>query len=61
MMDIRRCKNCQRPLPKEYKYKHCENCRNEYVKRIKDTGNVVIGVVAVVVGAILKGKFKPKS
>jgi hypothetical protein len=66
MMEIRKCKNkkCQRPLPEEYKHKHCENCRNEQVKQIKDSAKAIVGVVVLVGGpalaAVTKGKFKPK-
>ncbi len=60
----KKCKNkkCQRPLPEGYKYKHCENCRNERIKRIKDTGKTALGVLVLVGGTALtiatKGKNK---
>lgn len=61
-METKKCKNkkCQRPLPKEYKYKYCENCRNEQVnsvkKIIKDVGSGVL-----VLGAILTRNIKGKK
>ncbi|MDD2216223.1 MAG: hypothetical protein PHE41_06615 [Eubacteriales bacterium] len=67
MMEIKKCKNkkCQRPLPEGYKHKHCENCRNKCVKRIKDAGKAVAGVVVFVGGTALtivtKGKINPKK
>lgn len=60
----KKCKNkkCQRLLPEGYKHKYCENCRNEHVKRIKDTGKTALGVVVLVGGTALtivtKGKNK---
>lgn len=50
MKEIKKCKKCQRSLPEGYKYKRCENCRNKYIKRIRDAGKTVAGV-AVSVGA----------
>ena len=51
----KKCKNkkCQRSLPEGYKHKYCENCRNEQVKRIKDTGKAALGVVVLVGGTAL--------
>ena len=47
------------------KYKYCENCRNEQVKRIKDTGKAALGLVVLVGGTALsiatKGKINPKK
>lgn len=66
-MEIRKCKNkkCQRTLPEGYKHKYCENCRNEHVKRIKDAGKAVAGVVVIIGGAALtivtKGRINPKK
>ncbi|WP_073993926.1 hypothetical protein [Parasporobacterium paucivorans] len=66
-MEISKCKNkkCQRPLPDSYKHKYCENCRNEHVKRIKDAGKAVAGVVVLVGAPVLafvtKGKINPKK
>lgn len=63
----KKCKNkkCQRPLPEGYKHKYCENCRNEHVKRIKDTGKAALGVVVLVGSTALtiatKGKINPKK
>ena len=63
----KKCKNkkCQRPLPEGYKHKYCENCRNEQVKRIKDTGKAALGLVVLVGGPALsiatKGKINPKK
>lgn len=58
-------KRCQRPLPEGYKHRYCENCRNTHVKRFKDTGKAVFGVVFLVGGTVLKvatkGKINPKN
>lgn len=61
-METKKCKNkkCQRPLPKEYKYKYCENCRNEQVNSVKKIiKNVGSGVL--VLGAILTRNIKGKK
>lgn len=56
-------KNCQRILPKGYKYKYCENCRNEKAnnakKVAKGVGAVGGFVGGIVLAVITKGKFKP--
>jgi hypothetical protein len=59
-MEQRKCKNkkCQRPLPDEYKYKYCENCRNEQVKHFKVACIGVLGF-AMIGGIVTKGKNKP--
>lgn len=60
-MEQRKCKNkkCQRPLSDGYKYKDCENCRNEKAKQFKDFCKCV-GVVVMIVGTVaIKGKIKP--
>ena len=63
-METKKCKNkkCQRPLPKEYKYKYCENCRNEQVnsvkKIIKDVGSGVLVLRAILTRNIKGKKFK---
>lgn len=67
MMEIKKCKNkkCQRSLPKTYKHKYCEKCRNEHVKQIKDLGKAAMAVGVIVVGpavaAITKGKINIKK
>lgn len=45
-MEQRHCKNkkCQRILPDGYKYKYCENCRNERAKKAKDGFEMGLGV-----------------
>ena len=61
-METKKCKNkkCQRPLPKEYKYKYCEICRNEQVNSVKKIiKNVGSGVL--VLGAILTRNIKGKK
>lgn len=52
------CKNtkCQRALPSGYKYKFCENCRNERAKRIKDAGKLGGGLGALALMIIAKTK-----
>ena len=52
----KKCKKCQKILPAEYKYKLCENCRNERAKNLKDGGKAVLGVAgAIVIGLFIKG------
>lgn len=60
-----RNKKCQRPLPKDYKHKYCENCRNEQVQKAKNFGKVLGRVVATAgsIGLVIitKGKINPKG
>lgn len=66
-MENRKCKNkkCKRSLPKGYKHRYCENCRNDGIKLIKDTGKAALGMVVLVggpvVAAIAKGKINLKK
>ncbi len=48
------CKKCNKPLPANYKYKKCENCRNEDVENFKKIGKSLagIGMLAISVVAI---------
>ncbi len=63
-MENRECKNkkCRRVLPEGYKHKYCENCRNEKVKRVRDTGKAALSVGVMIGGpiivAVIKGKNK---
>lgn len=63
MMELSKCKNkkCQRLLPEGYKHKYCENCRNEQVKRIKDTGKAVAGVAVFALTIVTKGRINTKK
>lgn len=47
-------KNCQKPLPEGYKYKHCESCRNKKVKQIKNIGEATMGFAVIAGRAVLK-------
>ena len=62
-METKKCKNkkCQRPLPKEYKYKYCENCRNEQVNSVKKVFKNIVGTGALLLGAILTRNIKGKK
>lgn len=66
-MANRMCRNkrCKRPLPKRYKHKYCENCRNQRIKRIKDAGKAVAGVAVLIGGTALtiitRGKFNTRN
>lgn len=66
-MENKKCRNkkCQRLLPEGYKHRYCENCRNERIKRIKDTSKAALGVVVLiggpVVAAATKGKINLKK
>lgn len=61
-MKQKKCKNkqYQRNLPEGYKYKYCENCRNEQVKQMKK-GSKVLGVFlamgSVVLTVAIKGNI----
>lgn len=61
--EIKLCKNkdCQKVLPKDYKHKLCESCRNKRIDTAKDIvkGTLAVGGTAlgVVVTVITKGKF----
>lgn len=62
-MEVKRCKKCNKSLPKGYKHKYCENCRNEKIKKIKDSGKVVLGLIVLVGDAaigIVSNKNKSK-
>lgn len=63
--EIRRCKNkdCQKILPKDYKHKLCESCRNKRIEKVKDIGKDALGVVGAVIGlaVIIKGKNGPNN
>lgn len=67
MMEVKKCinKKCQRPLPEGYKHKYCENCRNERVNSIKNTGKAVASFAVLVGGTAItiatKGKINPKK
>lgn len=60
-----KCKNkkCQRLLPKGYKYKYCESCRNEQAQRVKRFGEGALGLAAIVGGIAIAttGKNDPKD
>lgn len=59
----KKCKNkkCQKPLPNGYKHKYCENCRNEHIKRIKDTGKAVVGLAVLTLTIVTRGKINLKK
>ena len=58
-------KNCQKPLPSDYKYKYCEACRNKRAdktkKVLKGIGAGAAAVGTVVLAIATKGKFVPKG
>lgn len=63
----KKCKNkkCQRILPDGYKYKYCENYRNEQTQNVKKLGKGALSVVTVVGGVLItvatRGKINPNS
>lgn len=62
-MESRKCKNknCQKPLPEAYKYKYCENCRNEYVKQVKNVGKTLLALVGTTaIAVVTKGRIDQK-
>lgn len=62
-METKVCKKCGRTLPEKYKYKKCESCRNQSVKKIQETGKTVLGVATIIGGTVVaiatKGKISP--
>lgn len=66
-METKNCKGkkCQRPLPKGYKHRYCENCRNEQIKQIKDAGKATLGLVVLVgstaLTVVTRGKINIKK
>lgn len=52
-------KNCQKPLPENYKYKYCEACRNKKAGKIKKIGMPAVGIAAAaVLGVAVKAGSK---
>ena len=64
-MENKVCKKCQKPLPKGYKHKQCESCRNSQVHGVKKGLKVAAGAVGTVASVVLviatNGKFNPKK
>ena len=64
-MENKVCKKCQKQLPKEYKYKKCESCRNAQVQGLKNGLKVAVSVAGTVasfaVVVVTKGKVNPKK
>ena len=61
-MENKVCKQCQKPLPKEYKYKKCEFCRTKQAESVKKGFKVSIGVVgSLALAVVSKGKILPKK
>lgn len=66
-MENRICKNskCQKPLPKGYKHKYCEACRNQHAQGFKNGCKAVLGaagtVACVAVAVVTNGKINPKK
>ena len=54
-------KKSKRPLTNEYKYKYCENCRNEQVNSVKKVFKNIVGTGALLLGAILTRNIKGKK
>lgn len=61
----KKCKNkkCGKMLPEGYKYKYCENCRNNHADAVKKAGKGILGVVGIAAGTavtiVTKGKINP--
>ncbi len=57
------CKNkdCQKILPKDYKHKLCESCRNKRIDKVKNFGKGALAVggtlLSIGIAVITKGKF----
>ena len=66
-MENRVCKNkkCQKPLPKGYKHKYCESCRNKQVQMVKGglkSAGAAVGTVACITVTVLTaGKINLKK
>lgn len=64
-MSQKQCKKCKRSLPDGYKYKYCENCRNERTKQVRNIGKTALGVAVMVGGTTVtilsKGKINPNK
>ena len=66
-MDNWTCKNrkCQKILPKGFKHKYCENCRNQQAKQVKNAGKIAFSIVGLLgstaIAVITKGKIIPKK
>lgn len=60
-MKQKQCKNkkCRRILPDGYKYKYCENCRNEQAKKFRNECKGALGIVlSVGLVVVTKGRIK---
>ena len=61
-MEQLKCKKCGRDLPENYKYKHCENCRNAQVLAVKNGLAAILGTaLSIGVGLITCGKINSKK
>lgn len=62
-MELGKCKSrkCSRSLPKGYKHKHCESCRNKQVKRFKDAGKAFLTIGGFAIMIATKGRINPKK
>lgn len=58
-MEQKKCKNkkCLRMLPKGYKYKYCENCRNEQTEQFKRVLGIVVMIGGTAITIATKGKI----
>ena len=62
--EIRVCKNkdCQKPLPPNYKYNKCEACRNQTTDKIKSGIKYVGGGLIALAAVVITGrKITPKE
>lgn len=62
-MENKVCKNkkCLKPLPKGYKHKYCEACRNQHAQKMKNSLNVVEMAACLVVAIVTTKKINPKK
>lgn len=47
-----KCTKCNKELASDHRGKKCDNCKNRIFERIRKTGEVIIGVAALVVMAV---------
>lgn len=62
-MENKVCKNkkCLKPLPKGYKHKYCEACRNKHAQKMKNSLKAVGTVACFAVTIVTAGKINPKK
>ena len=62
-MENKVCKNkkCLKPLPKGYKHKYCEACRNQHAQKVKNGLKAVGTAACFAVTIVTAEKINPKK